>query len=89
MRAIIAWVLVLSGGAMVLYGLAEALRPLISVYASNLSDPLGQHEASEDSASAAMFRGVILGALGVIPLLLGTIMLKIMFFKKAARRKND
>lgn len=76
MRLWIGLFLMLLGGAIVLAGMGIALRQLIGLYAGVLDDPLGQPEGTEDAAQQAMFRGLILGATGVLPFIVGSALVK-------------
>lgn len=53
-----------------------ALRELAGLYEGALNDPLGQPVDAEKHTSDQMIRGVLIGACGIPPFLLGVILVK-------------
>ena len=86
MRTAIAFILFLGGMAVVLYGLGSALLELIGLYSSALNTPLDNPAGGEQGVSNRMFRYVIIGACGVPPMLVGSVMLSIGFWSRVMRR---
>jgi hypothetical protein len=82
MKRAIAILLLVIGLIVVVVGVFMALRPVLSVYESAMSDPLsdkGPQDGKE--VSRAMIPGLITAAIGLPMVLVGSIMLKIMLFK--------
>jgi hypothetical protein len=80
-RTIIALVLFMIGMGIVLYGLGAAVMELVGLYSSALNDPLADSPRGEArGVSDRMVRDVIIGGIGVVPLLVGSVMLKMGFF---------
>ncbi len=86
MRTLIGIVLVLIGGGIVLYGLWQALTPLFGLYQGALADPMGQPDGTEESVSASMLDAVKIGAIGLPFLIIGTVLLKISFYRRLFSR---
>jgi hypothetical protein len=79
-RNIIAAILLLGGMAVVLYGLGAAIMELVRMYGSALSDPLADPpgagaERGGGGVGDRMVRDVIIGAIGIPPMLIGSLML--------------
>ena len=90
-RTIIALILFLGGLAVVLYGLGSALIELFGLYSSALDAPLNDPKGGEKGVSDRMIRGVIIGAIGVAPMMAGSAMLGmgiVMRVVKMARGKG-
>ena len=88
MRTMIAWLLLLVGGLLVLYGIGSAVLLLAGLYEANLTDPMNQPEGSEDATAGAMMRAVIIGAAGVPLFVIGAVMLKVTLIQRIARSKR-
>lgn len=86
--------LMLVGAGIMLVGMFLALRSLVGLYQGVLDDPMGDHQpagAAEpgDIAQQGMYHGVIFGAIGVPPFIIGVVMVKgaiVRKIAKAARR---
>lgn len=77
MKRFVGLIVALVGIGIVVVGIGMALMPLIQTYAANLRDPLGEVASQQEQGlSRSMIRGLIIGAFGVPPLLVGTIMMK-------------
>jgi hypothetical protein len=74
-RSIIALVLFVGGLAVVLYGLGSALMELFGLYSGAINAPLDNPPGGEKGVSDRMIRGVIIGAIGVGPMIVGSAML--------------
>jgi hypothetical protein len=85
-KTAIALILFLGGMAVVLYGLGSALVELIGLYSSALSAPLDGPAGGEQAVSQRMFRFAIIGACGVPPMLVGSVMLSIGFWGRIVRK---
>jgi hypothetical protein len=70
----IAFVLILVGAAIMIFGGYRALSTLAGLYQRNIDDALGQPDNSEQAASAQMLHGVYIGAAGMPLFLTGMIM---------------
>ncbi|HMN39381.1 MAG TPA: hypothetical protein PKE29_00950 [Phycisphaerales bacterium] len=77
LRTLIGLVLLLAGTAVVLYGLGAAIMELVHLYGSALSDPMADTPGvgAERGVSDRMIRDVIIGAIGVPPMVIGSVML--------------
>jgi len=73
---LIGFILILAGLSVGLAGLYIALQPVIGMYESALSDPLdsGGDDPEAKQVQSRIFRGVMIGAVGVPFLLLGTVL---------------
>lgn len=85
MKTALGLILTLAGAALIVAGIARGVLPLIDVYRNNLTDPLGQPEGAEEKVGPAMRRGVILGACGVPPFIIGSVLLKVTMVQRIAR----
>ncbi len=74
-RTIIALVLFLGGLSVVLYGVGFALKELLGLYTSAVERPLENPVGGEKGVSDRMMRFVIIGAIGVVPMMVGSAML--------------
>lgn len=97
MRAMLGMLLVLAGGAVMLYGIGSALLELVGLYQGAMTDPLGDSREGK-AVSAEMIRHVLTGAIGVLPFIIGTVLLKVSVFhwirrnaqgRKSARRELE
>lgn len=84
MKVLIGSVLTIAGGALVLYAIYSALMPLLGMYQGELSDPMA--DANETQVSRDMLTAVGVGAVGIVPFIIGTLMLKSVFIRRAIRR---
>lgn len=78
MRAALGMLLVLAGGAVMLYGIGSALVELVGLYQGAMTDPLGDSREGGE-VSVEMARSVLIGSAGVLPFIIGTVLLKISF----------
>lgn len=78
--------LMLVGGAIVVTAIALALRELTGLYHTAATDPLGGADDQEKQAAAAMLRAIVLGGIGAVPLLTGTVMLKASLLRRMRAR---
>lgn len=88
-RTLLALILIALGLGLGLYGIAEALAPFVGLYESALTDPMndaGAAEPAKGEVSRRMLRGVAIGAAGLVPLAIGTIMLKARMIRKLRKR---
>lgn len=76
MRGMIGAILMLVGGAVVLLGIGLAVKPVIDLYRANLDDPMGQPEGAERRVPLDMRKGLIVGAAGVVPFMIGSVLVK-------------
>lgn len=66
------------GGAIVIVGIGGAVRELAATYQQALDDPMAETQADRtDGLPARMLMFAGIGALGIVPLLVGGTMLKI------------
>ncbi|MFZ4573953.1 MAG: hypothetical protein ACOYN0_06120 [Phycisphaerales bacterium] len=89
MRIFVAISLILLGGAVLLYGGGGALRELFSLYGSALNNPLDGPPGGEQGLSDRMLHGVKVGAIGLLPLIVGVALLKGSFARRGRRGLRD
>ena len=87
MRTLIAIVLVVAGLLIAFGGIGFAITELVGLYGSTIADPLGEGGGSEKDISRRMLIGVGVGAAGVLPLMIGSAMLKIGLIRKLRERR--
>lgn len=75
----------LGGGAIALYGIGSALAEVVGLYESALEDPLDAPEGQEQQASDNMIRDVVIGVVGIPPLLLGSVL----FYAGLRHKRRD
>ncbi|MCA9300818.1 MAG: hypothetical protein KDA28_17230 [Phycisphaerales bacterium] len=75
MKTIVALVLICFGLAIGLVGIGLALKPVAEMYQQAIDDPLADSDEGEDVRDK-MLVGVFVGAGGVPPLVIGTVLLK-------------
>lgn len=76
MRLGLGLILMLVGGGVMLAGIVMALLQLGSLYQGAIDDPLGQPLGTEDSVRYDMLHWVGIGAIGVVPFLIGVVLFK-------------
>jgi hypothetical protein len=89
LRLFVGLILMLGGAAIMLYGIFLALRELIGLYQGVMEDPLGQPEGTEDAVQHGMFRGLKIGAIGVVPFLIGVVLFKGEVARRLRRRMQQ
>jgi hypothetical protein len=86
MKGTVGLILVLVGGAAMLYAIGAGLWPVIALYRDTLADPLSEASPGDGKAiSAEMWRAVIVGVVGFVPFLIGTVLLKVALFQRMRR----
>lgn len=86
MKTLIGLFLAIVGAAIIIVGAGMALRELVGLYGGVMNDPLGQPDGEEKRVSDAMIHGVLIGGIGILPFLIGTVMLKTALFRRARSR---
>lgn len=81
-RRTLGLVLAVIGGATAITCIILALGTLGGLYAGAMNDPLGQPDAAEQNASHAMLVYAGIGALGVVPMVIGVYLVKGSFFPR-------
>jgi hypothetical protein len=78
-RTLIGLLLVLVGGGIALYGVGMAVMELVHLYGSALNDPLADTPGpgAEQGVADRMIRDAIIGGCGVVPLIIGSMLLKV------------
>lgn len=88
--------LVLIGVAIIVFGMFQALRPVVAMYQEAMTDPMGSQtqagqpdvlDSAKDDVPKKMFRGIAIGAVGLVPLLIGTVLIKVAIFQRVRRSK--
>jgi hypothetical protein len=74
MRNTVGTVLMLVGGALLLVGIFLAFSTLAALYGDTLSSPLSGADDPGAQTSAGMLKGVLVGAMGIPPFLLGVVL---------------
>ena len=87
MRLFIGLLLLLIGAAFLIAGIVMGLEPLISLYRGALNNPLGQPGSVEQDTSHAMFHGLAIGAVGILPFLIGSALVKVSLFQKLRKKR--
>ena len=85
MKLLIGIILTVGGGALVLYALYHALTPLIGLYQGALNDPLA--DANEQQTSRDMLTAVGVGAIGIVPFIVGSLMIKHVLIRRLLKRR--
>ena len=88
MRLFLGLILLLVGAAFIIAGIVHGLVPLIHLYRGALDDPLGQSATIEQDTSHAMIRGIIIGAIGILPFLIGSVLVKVSIFRTRIKRQR-
>lgn len=89
MRATLGVILILLGGAVMLYGFGAAVVELMGLYQGTFDDPMGQPDGMEEGVSRRMIRSVIIGAVGVPFFIIGSVLLKITLLQRLRRRDSS
>ena len=84
-RTVIAIVLFVGGLAVVLYGIGFALKEFVGMYSSAIESPLDSPEGGEKGVSERMIRYVIIGAIGIPPLMVGSAMMGMGFVARVIK----
>jgi hypothetical protein len=88
MRLGLGLILMFVGGAVVLVGIVYALLSLGGLYDGFLEDALGQPDDAVDTTQQGMYKGVIIGAVGIVPFIIGSVMVKGSIVRKLIRARN-
>ena len=84
-RTIIAIALFAVGLAIVLYGIGFALKEFVGMYSSAIESPLDSPVGGEKGVSERMIRYVIIGAIGIPPLMVGSAMMGMGFIARVMK----
>ncbi len=85
---LISVVLLAVGLSVTFYGASIGLRALNGLYSGAVNDALGQPDGTEERVSTEMFKGVLIGAAGTVPLLCGTVMFRVWKARRKAHNLN-
>lgn len=88
MRTALAIFLVAIGAIVMLYGIATGLASLVAIYQNALTDPLAEPAKNEMSVRSDILRSVAIGAAGIVPFLIGSVMLKVGLFRVLIRKSS-
>ena len=94
MKRVLGWVLLLVGIGVVCLGIYLALAPVVSMYQTAMDDPMkdtpvapGSPEGEDGKVVAAqMFKGLIVGVLGLPLTIAGTVLLGVSFIQRMRKR---
>ena len=76
MRRPIGWMLLLVGALLVSVGIGRAVTEFGEIYGGASADPMATPEVDEQARAQRMFRAAVFGAAGVVPLVIGTVLVK-------------
>jgi hypothetical protein len=76
MKRPLGFVFILIGVAGMGYGIVTALGELVGMYRGVLNDPMRDPDGGEKAVSSRMMQGVITGAVGAVPFVIGVAMVK-------------
>lgn len=88
MKTIVGIILAVVGAAVVLWGVFDALLPLMNYYKANVENAMGVPDGAEQQLSSTMIRAVIKGAVGVPFLIAGSVLLKVSFVQRLRRKRG-
>lgn len=96
MKSVVGFALVIVGIVIIVFGMYQALRPVVAMYQEAMTDPMGTNaqatgqpdilDNAKDDVPKQMFRGIAIGAVGLVPLLIGSVLVKIALFQRIRRR---
>lgn len=93
MKFAIGLLLTLVGLAIVLYGMGHALLGVTSIYGNALNSPLDDPAAGGSTGEVAISKDMMLyvwiGAIGIPPLMVGTIIIKWALYSRWRARRNS
>ena len=99
MKIALGLVLTLLGLGIVLYGMGSALRGLSAIYSNALESPLDEPSVGNENSrggatgekaiSQKMLESVLVGSIGLPPLLIGSVLLKWGIFSRWRRRSRE
>jgi hypothetical protein len=97
MKSLVGFALVIVGIVVIVFGMYQALRPVVAMYQEAMTDPMGTEaqasgqpdilDSAKDDVPKQMFRGIAIGAVGLVPLLIGSVLVKIAIFQRLRRSK--
>ncbi len=88
MKLTLGLVIMLIGAAIVITGIVIALLSLGGLYSGFVNDALGQPDDAVQTTQQGMYRGVIIGAIGIVPFLVGSMIVKGSIVRKLIRARN-
>ena len=88
MRLFLGILLMLVGGLVVLAGIVYALLSLGGLYEGFLTDALGQADDAVETTQQSMYKGLIIGGIGIVPFVLGSALVKGSIVRKLIRARN-
>ena len=96
-KTLVGFTLVILGVCIIVFGMFQALRPVVAMYQEAMTDPMGteaQHSGqpdildnAKDDVPKQMIAGIAIGAVGLVPLLIGSVLVKIAIFQRLRRSK--
>ena len=88
MKLALGLILMLIGAAVAVTGIVLALLSLGGLYSGFLTDALGQPDDAVQTTQHGMYKGVIIGAIGIVPFVVGSMMVKGSIVRKLIRARN-
>ena len=88
MKLTLGLILMLVGGVVILAGIVYALLSLGGLYEGFLTDALGQPDDAVEITQHGMYRGLIIGGIGIVPFLLGSALVKGSIARKLIRARQ-
>ncbi len=88
MRTPLALILVAVGAIVMFYGGGTAVKELMGLYSSTLNDPMRETDGGAEGVRDRMLEGVIIGGVGAVPFVAGTLMLRITILQRLLRGRK-
>lgn len=87
MRLALGLFLMFVGGAVMVAGIVLAVLKLASLYQGALDAPLDQPPGTEAAVETGMLHGVAFGAIGIVPFIIGSVLVKATIAQKIIRAR--
>lgn len=88
MRLTLGLIIMLIGGAIVVTGIVLALLSLGGLYEGFVTDAMDQPDDAVETTQQGMYRGVIIGGIGIVPFLIGSMIVKGSVARKLIRARH-
>ncbi len=85
MRTTLGLILVVIGLGVILYGGGTAVRELVGFYRSTVDNPMDDVEGGSQGVSDRMLGGAMIGGVGAVPFVIGSMILKGEAFRRIRR----
>lgn len=88
MRLTLGLIIMLIGAAIVITGIVLALLSLGGLYEGFVTDAMGQPDDAVEITQQGMYKGLIIGGIGIIPFIIGSALVKGSIVRKLIRARN-